>query len=863
MVKPVDFETADASRGNVNNAAKSKISVDANGARTILDRFQNSGTDSYFSTYKPQTSFSDSRFLSQSSNSFSNCQMQDCAPLPYTVWSTQEDWPQVITNSRNSIDANNCGSEADLYGLVSDILDEPDSVDPYPSYENRLPSSLKGVWSPKLRENNMQYFNNEMQRPPISGYPSNNIYPKPATNVCPQPSDRESHQWAEHQNFNGFDSPSSCNGEADIFSTQDRPRPPGLNTPPYTTRKPAYITHDKEEGYFNPTNCTSDYINMANSYYSSQNSDESYFNSSPDFALVNKDKLRNIQSFSVQDVSKLAFLLAEQDINYCKEPTQNGFLSQRNYEEIMAEQKSHPFQRMSELIAQKPNFKNEVTRNHLEQRGGKAEDKKTLLHRHYNTNEFSGFGPSKPFLPTVIPPALYPNKETSPVGSGITQTSVKQFHPIQPNHYQIQAKFPAKTSSRNESQGFANLTAAGSAQLLPSQQFRPAGRVPTDLSQGNPVNLHGAIGQASLGALGKGAGKVDISDFDLQLENNRLSAELMLDGRFTPRSSMKPKLPEAEQKAGLLENPYQGLASLYGRQVRHNGASSNSTTPSHLFPFLYQMGDPRKSHNHQIHSQPSLPFCSVPIIDVGERLPDADNSRFSPYLQECAGLSQASGDGLFSGFLSAMTLPKLGKALGSPNSQLHFHLEECYEQWRMLEKERKRAEAILTKVYLGKLVSMVVTSSSLPKMPPNPSRVDRLIVDQLREQAKVTGLLGKMEQLRSFPLHANISSTLDRHLEVIYITQARRKDEIINASNRQRQSAAFFREDREILLLASAVKDLCSSTRKARTALWCALQMTLPKTSSYQEEEHHKGTSSPLGPDSPEQSSLERSPTTL
>ncbi len=35
---------------------------------------------------------------------------------------------------RNLVDANNCGSEADLYGLVSDILEEPDSVDPYSSY---------------------------------------------------------------------------------------------------------------------------------------------------------------------------------------------------------------------------------------------------------------------------------------------------------------------------------------------------------------------------------------------------------------------------------------------------------------------------------------------------------------------------------------------------------------------------------------------------------------------------------------------------------------------------------------------------------------------------------------------------------
>ncbi|TRY98973.1 hypothetical protein DNTS_001239, partial [Danionella cerebrum] len=254
---------------------------------------------------------------------------------------------------------------------------------------------------------------------------------------------------------------------------------------------------------------------------------------------------------------------------------------------------------------------------------------------------------------------------------------------------------------------------------------------------------------------------------------------------------------------------------------------------------------------------PPLPYCSMPIFDRNEGLTDVDISTFSPYLQECAGMSQTSGDGLFPGLLNAMTLPKNGKALGSPNSQLHFYLEECYEEWRMLEKERKQAETILTKAYPGNLVSLV-TSNNLPKMPSNPSRVDRLIVDQLREQTKVTSLLGKMEQLRSFPLHANISSALDRHLEVIYITQARRKDEYINVSSRQRQPAAFFREDREIVVLASAVKDLCSSTRKARTALWCALQMTLPKTSSYLDEGHETGSCSPSGPGSPEQRSLER-----
>ncbi|NXX11314.1 MEIOC protein, partial [Podargus strigoides] len=86
-----------------------------------------------------------------------------------------------------------------------------------------------------------------------------------------------------------------------------------------------------------------------------------------------------------------------------------------------------------------------------------------------------------------------------------------------------------------------------------------------------------------------------------------------------------------------------------------------------------------------------------------------------------------------------------------------------------------------------------------------------------------------MERLRSSPLHANISAALDKHLEVIHVVQSRRKDEILNASNRQRRGAPRCRDDRDVFALALAIKELSAATRKVRTVLWCALQMTLPK----------------------------------
>lgn len=260
--------------------------------------------------------------------------------------------------------------------------------------------------------------------------------------------------------------------------------------------------------------------------------------------------------------------------------------------------------------------------------------------------------------------------------------------------------------------------------------------------------------------------------------------------------------------------------------------SLNSSKLSHprnmYFSNELMMGDMGSNFNVMSSSNFRSPLSN----NLGHSIHTINDSR-DPYAYENPSLGWPQISDLLHGDASLVAMSGTQRSVrprSIPTSELHLRLDESYEQCRALEKERKKTEYLLIKHFPGKKVSST-NNASIPRIPANPSRVDRLIVEQLREQARVVTLLGRMELLRSSPLHANISTVLDRFLEAIHNVQARRKNEIMNTSkHHQKHERPRHSDDRDVIFLAASIRDMAVATRKARSALWCALQMTLPKS---------------------------------
>jgi len=160
---------------------------------------------------------------------------------------------------------------------------------------------------------------------------------------------------------------------------------------------------------------------------------------------------------------------------------------------------------------------------------------------------------------------------------------------------------------------------------------------------------------------------------------------------------------------------------------------------------------------------------------------------------------------------------------GSPAS-LHLRLEEAHLQLRAMEKERKRAEAALARHHpgLSRLPGSTAfpsVGSGAPRLPPHPSRLDKLVVDSWREHSRVLALLERMTKVQGAPQHPGISASFQGWQEAV-----------MALAELRRGLLGEVKADARIANYSKAV-------RRARTSLWAALQAATITPLSTQEQQ--------------------------
>ncbi|KAK2516678.1 hypothetical protein Q9966_015046, partial [Columba livia] len=820
--------------------------------------------------------------------------------LLYTPWSTYGDDPkqptvsQVNVKSRIQPERSDYGSETDLYGLVSNILDEQEKPQPCCA-EGSCPSSLKSVWPVNAsRIADHPDLLPETKRPVVGAVSQQGFYGNETVSAAEKqysPSGNLTSQQKVddcYRGFTGTDLEEQCvypprNDHANCCNMQTNESI--KTTPVYQNYPYLKTTFTPQVGY---SEVIKDLGADAYSYGRekvfpkgadvqlhqkraeaflpqfhryNENTDYSRYT---EYSHASKAKPNKSTNCSLQENKKLVNGTIEAP-SLDTEPYTKLFQvksgTQKKTEDTISDQQNFVFPKAAGLLAEKQ-FANEAS--FCMDLGQKFEYGLKSFAACPGNSDCANGAEKQQFSKADLQNSEYckslplmPNSANPSAGANVRptwmnlQTKTVASVPFQnPNHLlKLNSHLPAFPKSSSHSNDFFP---------FPSSNFPLNSNVFHKCCQDNPSvfssldfgynTAERAWSAACMEALVRGREENLIeylSEKKLKQPNgfcDNYSAQQfgILENMNKHRFQVKPQsehydLEGQKHTEGLLQNVYQDLAESQGQlNLRQGGGDSNAVNPvACLQPPSFSsngmMGDFRRnqqlaSGTFPLRSARLLGRSVVPLMEPQDLVSRDDLKCFYPYFND-----KMYGDGPFPGFVPAFGFQRQVKTRSAPASELHVRLEECYEQWRALEKERKKTESALAKNFQGKKVSSA-NNTPIPRLTSNPSRVDRLIVDQLREQARVVTLLGKMERLRSSPLHANISTALEKHLEVIHVVQSRRKDEIVNASNRQRQGAPRCQDDRDVFALALAIKEMSVATRKARTTLWCAFQMTLPKS---------------------------------
>ncbi|KAK2893603.1 hypothetical protein Q8A73_016087 [Channa argus] len=694
----------------------------------------------------------------------------------YMLWShnVYEDPYEVVNSAQSSAkirkpDNTDCDDETDLQGLVSNILDEAGSQDDNYS-EGSLPT-CNSIWSPKpLREELLQYLQSEAKVQHSSTFPSNTFSRAQGQSMVRDV--EEIYQYSSSGGTNQqllFHLP---NGDRDSYTPYPQKLSPGVPLP-----------------------------NIGNTYRP-QRQQSRYENVS-----VDKDRVSSHQMNNLPDLS---------DVFRCQSKM-NGPSFDPCYEDCYTQNITEP-KSVEPLVPQDIN-----------QLVSSFQSFMAVEHDSFHCRDFPDM--NKQLL------GMHHEEQWKIASPPVSA----QKTPAIQTPKQLLGEFGTMQRERNEEVGkqifdaFQHLPGFNPQSTEYFQQPKPSSAA--FLKHPNQYQNNMTIHRENININTHQYSKHHTQEGQIQ---NKVKPQLLNDKRMMHMSGFlgdgfsgiplpKTHAREGDKKQALSQTLYFDLQGSMLPQKFDGENSIVSTGSTHQFmPPMYSVNDPRRYPtipiNSNFNSRGTMSYRNgVPGLGVGDMVPANESAHFSSYVSD---MMTPGGERTYHGMASVFTTPMVMNQEG-PMVQLYLFVDECYEQWRCLEKERKKTEVILTKTFPGKRSAALSNSNQL-KTPPNATRVDHLIVKQIREKAKVASLLDRIEYLHNNTLHMNIHTALNRHHMAICTTQARRKEEIANMSKRQ-QHRTHFTEDRDTLLLVFALKDLIATTRKLRTALWCALQMTLPK----------------------------------
>lgn len=177
----------------------------------------------------------------------------------------------------------------------------------------------------------------------------------------------------------------------------------------------------------------------------------------------------------------------------------------------------------------------------------------------------------------------------------------------------------------------------------------------------------------------------------MQKEKKRMHMSGFLGEGFPTRPLTNSNMRGGDKQQPFSQNPYfDHLGSMQSQIFDGENSMVRAGNTQQLMPLMYPVSDPRRHssmpiNSYNFSSRSTLPFgSSVPGMDVGDMMSANESAAFNSYVSD---MMTHRGESTYHGMASATSMVM---NQGGPVIQLYFYLDKCYEQWRSLEKERKR-----------------------------------------------------------------------------------------------------------------------------------------------------------------------------